>query len=313
MKYEALVPYFFYERIKKEGNIMNEDMPELFCTKKDNKVVQWTNEQAQYIINQYLYEQMTITSISKQFKCSHRQIRKLLEKNNIDIRTKRLCRNSDYFESIDNSEKAYWLGIMYSDGCVCRRANGSYSISLEMIDKEHIEKFRDALGAKNHKILTTIRTNFDNAKPSYSIHIYDNKMATDLINLGCVPKKSFYLSSLPNISQALIYDFLRGFIDGDGCICYNNSSNTYAFKLVGASPLFLKEVMKILGIDRLSLNKCSKTSYQVTSVKRDDIYRILTKVYEGSVETTRLNRKYNKYREFVQWYEQKINRKEQAE
>ena len=230
-----------------------------------------------------------------------------------NTRTNRLCRNSNYFENIDNSEKAYWLGIMYSDGCVCQRANGSYSISLEMTDQEHIEKFRNALGANNHKILTTIRTNFDNAKPAYSIHIYDNKMAADLINLGCVPRKSFCLTSVPNIDVKFIYDFLRGFIDGDGCICYNKHSDSYAFKLVGASPLFLKEVMKILGIDKLSLNKCSKTSYQVTSGKRDDIYRILNNVYKNSSEETRLNRKYNKYQEFMQWYEQKNNKKAQKE
>ena len=224
-------------------------------------------------------------------------------------RTYKLSRNSDYFESIDSREKAYWLGIMYSDGCVCKRSNDRYSISLEMIDREHIEKFRNALGANNHKILTTVRTNFNNAKSSYSIHIYDNKMAMDLINLGCIPNKSFCLSSIPNISKEFIYDFLRGFIDGDGCICHNKRQDSYVFKLVGASPLFLKEVMKILEIDRLSLNKCSKTSYQVTSGKREDIYRILTRVYEHSTEITRLDRKYNKYQEFIQWYEQKKNKK----
>lgn len=236
---------------------------------------------------------------------------------NIDVhqhtRINRLCRNSNYFEDIDSREKAYWLGIMYSDGCVCQRANGSYSISLEMIDKEHIEKFRDALGASNHKILTTIRQNFDNAKPAYSIYIYDNKMATDLIKLGCVPKKSYCLSSIPDIPKEFIYDFIRGFIDGDGCICYSSSTDLYVFKLVGASPLFLKEIMKILEIDKLSLNKCSKTSYQVMSGKRDDIYRILTNVYENSMEATRLDRKYNKYQEFLQWYEQKSKKKAQKE
>ena len=193
---------------------------------------------------------------------------------NENAQNNRLSRNSNYFESIDSRDKAYWLGIMYSDGCVCKRANGSYSISLEMIDKEHVEKFRDAINAVNHKVLTVHHKNYDNAKLSYAIHIYDQKMAVDLIKLGCVPKKSFCLSSIPNISREFIYDFLRGFIDGDGCICYNNRNDSYAFKLVGASPLFLKEVMKILEIDRLSLNKCSKTSYQVTSTKRDDIYRI---------------------------------------
>jgi intein-encoded DNA endonuclease-like protein len=229
--------------------------------------------------------------------------------NNAEIRKNRLSRNSNYFESIDSMDKAYWLGVMYSDGCVCERKNGLYSISLEMTDKEHIEKFRDALSAVDHKILTVLQKNSNNAKLSYAIHIYDKKMGQDLIKLGCVPKKSFYLSSVPNIPKEFIYDFIRGFTDGDGCICYNKSSCSYVFKLTGASPLLLKDIMKLLEIDRLSLNQCTKTSYQVTSGKRDDIYRILTKLYEHSTETTRLDRKYNKYQEFIQWYKQKINQK----
>lgn len=230
--------------------------------------------------------------------------------NRPKTRKKRLCRNSDYFESVDSRDKAYWLGIMYSDGCVCKRANGSYSISLEMTDKEHIEKFRDALNAVDHKILTTVHQNFNNAKLSYSIHIYDKKMAQDLMRLGCVPRKSFCLSSIPDIPQVFVYDFIRGFADGDGCICHNKSADSYVFKLTGASPLFLKDIMRVLEIDRLSLNQCTKTSYQVTSGKRDDIYRILTAIYEHSTEATRLDRKYDKYQEFVQWYKQKTIRKE---
>lgn len=231
--------------------------------------------------------------------------------NEIEARKHRLYRNSNYFENIDSRDKAYWLGIMYSDGCVCERANGSYSISLEMIDKEHVVKFRDALSATDHKISTIIHKNFNNAKLSYSIQIWDKKMAKDLIKLGCVPRKSFHLSSVPNIPQEFVYDFIRGFADGDGCICHNKSSDSYVFKLTGASPLFLKEIMRVLEIDRLSLNQCTKTSYQVTSGKRDDIYRILTALYEHSTEITRLDRKYNKYQEFIQWYKQKTTRKEQ--
>ena len=130
-------------------------------------------------------------------------------------------------------------------------------------------------------------------------------MAKDLIKLGCIPRKSFSLSSIPNIPQEFIYDFIRGFADGDGCICYNKSKDLYVFKLTGASPLLLKNITTILDMDRLSLKKCTKTSYQVTNGKRDDIYRILNKLYMNSTEATRLDRKYKKYQEFIQWYKQK--------
>lgn len=285
--------------------LYNKDVSIQFDTEKINGVIQWTNEQIKHITDQYLFGKMSVTAIAKQFGRSDTSIRKLLKQNNIETRSVRLHRNSNYFENIDSRDKAYWLGIMYSDGCVCKRANGSYSISLEMVDKEHIEKFRDALNAVDHKVLTVRHKHFDNAKLSYVIHIYDKKMAKDLIQLGCIPQKSLYLSSIPNIPQEFIYDFIRGFVDGDGCICYNKYRDSYVFKLTGASQLLLRDIMKVLKIDRLSLNQCTKTSYQVTSGKRDDIYRILTKLYEHSTDTTRLDRKYNKYQEFIQWYNKK--------
>ena len=284
-----------------------DDVSLQFDVKKVGRFISWSNEQIKYIIEQYEYKEIPITSIAKKFGCSDASVRRLLTINNVQIRNKSLQRNSDYFENIDSRDKAYWLGIMYSDGCVCERKNGTCSISLEMIDKEHIEKFRDALNAVDHKISTKKHEGFENAKLSYSIHIYDKKMAKDLINLGCVPRKSLSLSSIPNIPQEFIYDFIRGFVDGDGCICYDKAHDSYVFKLTGAAPLFLKDIMRVLEIDKLSLNKCTKTSYQATSGNRDDIYRILTQIYKYSTEATRLDRKYKKYQEFVQWYEQKNN------
>ena len=228
--------------------------------------------------------------------------------DNIKTHRSRLSRDSNYFENIDNRDKAYWLGVMFSDGCVCQRSNGSYSVSLEMVDREHIEKFILAINAVNHKIIEVRHKNFQNAKLSYSVHIYDKKMATDLIKLGCVPRKSLNLSSIPNIPHEFIYDFIRGFVDGDGCICYDKHRDIYVFKLIGSSPLFLQNIMKILDIDRLTLGECAKTSYQVTLAKRDDLYKILNNLYERSTDTTRLNRKYNKYQEFIKWYANKTDK-----
>jgi DNA-binding transcriptional regulator WhiA len=227
--------------------------------------------------------------------------------DDVVVREKRLSRNSNYFETIDSRDKAYWLGIMYSDGCVCKRKEGKYSISLEMVDQEHIEKFKNALNSA-HKICTIRHKGYENAKLSYSIHIYDNKIANDLINLGCVPRKSACLSSIPDIPKEFVYDFIRGFVDGDGCISYKATKDSYSFMLVGASQVFLKNVMKFLDIDKLSLIQTTKTSYLVSCSNRDDIYRILTKLYEHSTYETRLDRKFNKYQEFIEWYNKKKNR-----
>lgn len=45
-------------------------------------------------------------------------------------------------------------------------------------------------------------------------------MANDLINLGCIPRKTLVLK-FPNestVPKQLIKHFIRGYMDGDGCI-----------------------------------------------------------------------------------------------
>ena len=128
---------------------------------------------------------------------------------------------------------------------------------------------------------------------------------------GIVKNKTFTISGfeLEEEEEPYLPYLIRGIIDGDGCIYYKKTDDYYSFSLAGASPLFLKNIMKILEIDKLSLNKLTETSYQIISGKRDDIYRILTRLYEHSTETTRLSRKYNKYLEFIEWYKKKTNNK----
>ena len=42
-------------------------------------------------------------------------------------------------------------------------------------------------------------------------------MCKDLTNLGCCPNKTRALK-FPNIPNSLYKHFIRGFLDGDGCI-----------------------------------------------------------------------------------------------
>src|SRR5581483_9565308 len=52
------------------------------------------------------------------------------------------CRH-DFFDVIDTPEKAYWLGMMITDGSVSR--NDEIILSLHERDSVHVEAFRAAL------------------------------------------------------------------------------------------------------------------------------------------------------------------------
>ena len=46
--------------------------------------------------------------------------------------------NKDYFEKINTSEKAYWLGFLYADGCITRFYKGEVLKSMSLESKRKI-------------------------------------------------------------------------------------------------------------------------------------------------------------------------------
>lgn len=115
--------------------------------------------------------------------------------------------NSDYFEKIDSSEKAYWLGVLYGDGSIITYEPND-RVYLAMVDEEHVEKFQDTLDASQSVLSQKDGT--------YCITITDQKLANDLAELGCDGDKTFS-DSLPNLSdKTRRAAFVRGLFDADG-------------------------------------------------------------------------------------------------
>lgn len=120
---------------------------------------------------------------------------------------------------------------------------------------------------------------------------------------GCVPCKSLILE-FPNseifLQKELIYDFIRGYCDGDGCLCTYKRRNSMvtALNFVGTEK-FLMEVERVLKIKGYIRNKTSKNyinnAYSLTysGVSARKVARLL---YEKA--SVYLDRKYNKYKLF---------------
>lgn len=92
----------------------------------------------------------TIIGIAKKYKQRASAISSFLKSNGTKIRSgrtgslgcKKYTLNHNYFSVIDNKEKAYLLGIMYSDGCVAFNSN---TISLICNDLDLIEFFKSQI------------------------------------------------------------------------------------------------------------------------------------------------------------------------
>lgn len=140
----------------------------------------------------------------------------LYEKSLSEIRRKYDV-NDEYFDVIDTQNKAYALGLYYSDGTVHKTKN-YVTISLQECDVDILYKLNNEFGG-NRK-LTFIKLNEKNTNWSnqYMFTVSSDKIHNDLIKHGCVPNKSLILKFPNTIPHNLIRHFVRGYFDGDGSL-----------------------------------------------------------------------------------------------
>ena len=196
------------------------------------------------------------------------------------------------FEIIDSEEKAYWLGFLYADGCVSSNRN-TIEIGLAVIDKEHLEKFKKFIKSE-HKI----GLHQGKLGDSYRISIRSDKMKSDLIKLGCTPKKSLTLI-FPNENQVpknLIKHFIRGYFDGDGCISIGKSEyvdliSTIEF-LECIKDILLKINIKSTIIPLATKNRDSN-NYRLVLTNKQGRKDFLNYIYDNA--NIYLDRKYEKF------------------
>ena len=81
-----------------------------------------TKEEEYYILSQYEFK--SSTDLSKELEVSRALITKIWRVNGLSGKSSRIyyC-DFDFFENIDSPAKAYFLGVMASDGCVYKRKN----------------------------------------------------------------------------------------------------------------------------------------------------------------------------------------------
>lgn len=127
---------------------------------------------------------------------------------------------------IDTQEKAYLLGFLYGDGCICTIVEKTGSV--RHITKISIHKNDEKLIIDLHdKFPFFYLGNFDyqkynpNCGKQVSIRNSNKNLYDDLMLNGLYPRKSYENKDklhLPNIDDKLISHFIRGFFDADGSV-----------------------------------------------------------------------------------------------
>ena len=194
-------------------------------TEKRFSYCKFTIEEEKEIIQQY-QEGKSMAALGRAWGCDPSTIKNIMKAYGVSGRTLSEARrnylnytiNEDIFSKIDSPDKAYWLGVIYSDGYITKAEyTNKFGIAVAERDKNWLEKFKQFLNYSGEiKEYETGKTSFVPGLPYVRLLIGNNKIVKDLINLGVVENKTKLIKKLPNISY--LDDFIRGYIDGDGAL-----------------------------------------------------------------------------------------------
>lgn len=150
----------------------------------------------------------------------------------------------NYFSKINSSDKAYFLGWLYTDGNLKKgKKEGFGTVSLDITDKSIVESFKKY--TKSEKSIYTIKR--PGFKTSYSLHFNNPKIWKDCINLGLTPKKTHTIKFPKLLPKKYYRDFLRGVFEGDGTVAYGEKTQSKIVAIYCANEKFLINIQnKIL-------------------------------------------------------------------
>jgi len=200
---------------------------------------------------------------------------------------------------VENEVEAYLLGFIYADGSIHNFKGGKYrtlSIGLAEKDKDFLQIicniFNKELG-KKYSLKRQEKTK------SYKLTICNSDMNERLMKLGIHNNKTYENNSFVfnNVPNNLKTHFIRGFFDGDGCICYT-SRKQYVIGFVSLNKKLLESICNYINNNfnlnikvRLENNKYARINFGGTRKSK----KFLDIIYSNS--TIFLKRKYIIYKQ----------------
>jgi hypothetical protein len=271
------------------------------------KELPWTDDEISFVRDNYM--EMKTSDISKILNRTVSAIE--LKAARLGLKKYPYTCDYHYFDEIDTEEKAYWLGFLTADGWISKSKKTNTcvtGIELQYGDIGHLKKFNKSISG-NYKITDRWRTcelskNKEKKNHTCCIRIFSSTMYNSLMNVGFSNNKS-YDFHIPSLPQHLIRHYIRGYFDGDGCLCYTNKSFSISFITASNSLheglLSILENISIKPNSYIFVNEFGTTMYRSEIHKLDDKLKFLNWIYYNA--NIYLDRKYKKYLKVKNHYE----------
>lgn len=208
---------------------------------------------------------------------------------------------------------AYILGFLYADGSLenAPLMRGKY-VRVSSTDKYILDAIKEHLDS-DHTIALTTYTK----KPRYLLRIGSHILYDSLVSLGLKPQKSLTMT-FPTIPTRYLGDFLRGYLDGDGCVQCEQSLNEHGEKILkrlsiyftSGSEEFLREMTRLLAKTYgLSPQKThpSKRAFQVRYSTGDSI-TLFKHLYGKRMNNLYFPRKFARFQKYFNLRPQRIDK-----
>lgn len=247
----------------------------------------------------YCNKNLSAKVVGKQLNLNEKTVLRYLKSKNLVRKVgknyKYAC-DEKFFSKIDSEKKAYWLGVIFADGNVSVNKCGTGQLFLSSKDREWLQKFLIDINS-NSPLYREYHKKYK--KEIWKVHITNNILFTDLLNLGVVPSKSLIIK-FPQIPESLISHFIRGYFDGDGCVTVckylpNKEDLTLRSGICSGSKEFLKNLITYLPIKNKTIsNKGNLFEFKVSV---NDSINLAKYMYKNA--TVYLQRKYDKFNDFM--------------
>lgn len=175
------------------------------------------NDYKKEIIEAYK-NRLSTKKIAELYGSSQNTISRFLKKNDVEV-TRRRCRkniDSNYFDTINSTLKAYFLGFIAADGSVYKSGRKIvFSLAIQSSDRIILEKLSEELSGSD--ILVGNSFTRENGHSTTDVRFSDEIFVNCLLKQGICFGKTMNLDWI-DMSEIYMRDFIRGYFDGDGSV-----------------------------------------------------------------------------------------------
>ena len=270
--------------------------------------IQLSQEVIDKIIYDYTINKYGLIKTGKNNGVGERIVRRVLLENKIHIRSRseaaivsniqrRQFNVDDNYFSTENSNMAYLLGFLASDGTVDKK-NNRIKISLSSIDKEFLVKIKEELKYEGDIFNYITSNGFSVSELTFT----SQQIKKDLARYNIVPNKTLTFKFPKNLNKKYWIDFIRGYFDGDGSVS-TAGNNAIRWQICSATKNVLETIVDffyeeyhIKKVSILEQPRKNNTLYyfQYSTNATKEIFSILYKK-----NSLKLPRKYLKFKELI--------------